>query len=165
MQTADEIISEINKTRKRFLEAPRKIKMKKDVYEKIVTKAQEQVNMIRVVDITKQPLNTLYGLEIEIDNSIEKDWEVFYVKENDEALKAIGKRYMLWNIQRQVYALKLKDRTVTEEWLIDILDSLEKMQLVEEDNWDTKKYIESEIERDMIRESKILNKRIRELIK
>jgi hypothetical protein len=87
------------------------------------------------------------------------------VKENDEALKVIGKRYMLWNIQRQVYALELKDRTVTEEWLIDILDSLEKMQLVEEDNWDTKKYIESEIEQDMIRESKILNKRIRELIK
>lgn len=86
------------------------------------------------------------------------------MKENDEALKVIGKRYMLWNIQRQVYALKLKDRTVTEEWLIDILDSLEKMQLVE-DNWDTKKYIESEIEQDMIRESKILNKRIRELIK
>ena len=87
------------------------------------------------------------------------------MKENDEALKVIGKRYMLWNIQRQVYALKLKDRTVTEEWLIDILDSLEKMQLVEEDNWDTKKYIESEIEQDMIRESKILNKRIMELIK
>lgn len=87
------------------------------------------------------------------------------MKENDEALKVIGKRYMLWNIQRQVYALKLKDRTVTEEWLIDILDSLGKMQLVEEDNWDTKKYIESEIEQDVIRESKILNKRIRELIK
>lgn len=87
------------------------------------------------------------------------------MKENDEALRVIGKRYMLWNIQRQVYALKLKDRTVTEEWLIYILDSLEKMQLVEEDNWNTKKYIESEIEQDMIRESKILNKRIRELIK
>lgn len=87
------------------------------------------------------------------------------MKENDEALKVIGKRYMLWNIQRQVYALKLKDRTVTEEWLIDILDSLEKMQLVEEDNWDTKKYIESEIEQDMIRESKTLNKRIKEMIK
>ena len=87
------------------------------------------------------------------------------MKENDEALKVIGKRYMLWNIQRQVYALKLKDRTVTEEWLIDILDSLEKMQLVEEDNWDTKKYIESEIEQDIIRESMILNKKIRELIK
>ena len=87
------------------------------------------------------------------------------MKENDEALKVIGKRYMLWNIQRQVYALKLKDKTVTEEWLIDILDSLEKMQLVEEDNWDTKKYIESEIEQDMIRESKILNKSIRVLIK
>lgn len=87
------------------------------------------------------------------------------MKENDEALKVIGERNMLWNIQRQVYALKLKDRTVTEEWLIDILDSLEKMQLVEEDNWDTKKYIESEIEQDLIRESKILNKKIRELIK
>lgn len=85
--------------------------------------------------------------------------------EKDEALKVIGKRYMLWNIQRQVYALKLKDRTVTEEWLIDILDSLERMQLIEEDNWDTKKYIESEIEQDIIRESKILNKRIREMIK
>ena len=36
---------------------------------------------------------------------------------------------------------------------------------IEEDNWDTKKYIESEIEQDMIRESKIVNKRIRELIK
>ena len=87
------------------------------------------------------------------------------MKENDGALKVIGKRYMLGRMQRQVYALKLKDRTVTEEWLIDILDSLEKMQLVEEDNWDTKKHIESEIEQDMIRESKILNKRIRELIK
>lgn len=87
------------------------------------------------------------------------------MKENDEALKVIGKRSMLWNIQRQVYALKLKGKTATEEWLIDILDSLEKMQLVEEDNWNTKKYIESEIEQDMIRESKILNKRIRELIK
>ena len=87
------------------------------------------------------------------------------MKENDEALKVIGKRYMLWNIQRQVYALKLKGKTVTEEWLIDIIDSLEKMQLGEEDNWNTKKYIESEIEQDMIRESKILNKRIRGLIK
>ena len=87
------------------------------------------------------------------------------ITEKDEALKVIGKRYMLWNIQRQVYALKLKDRTVTEEWLIDILDSLERMQLIEEDNWNTKKYIESEIEQDMIRESKILNKRIRGLIK
>lgn len=87
------------------------------------------------------------------------------ITEKDESLKVIGKRYMLWNIQRQVYALKLKDRTVTEEWLIDILDSLERMQLIEEDNWDTKKYIESEIEQDIIRESKILNKRIREMIK
>ena len=110
---------------------------------------------------------TFFNLKVCETISIEKveEIEVFYVKENDEALKVIGKRYMLWNIQRQVYALKLKGRTVTEEWLIDILDSLEKMQLVEEDNWDTKKYIESEIEQDMIRESKTLNKRIKEMIK
>ena len=76
-KTIDEIISEINETLRRFPKAPRKLKMKEDVYKKIATKAQEQVNIIEVLDERKQPLNTLYGLKIEIDNSIEKDWEVF----------------------------------------------------------------------------------------
>ena len=79
MKTADEIISEIEETMNRFLKAPRKIKMKEDVYKKIAAEAQEQepVNIIEVLDSRKQPLNLLQGLKIEIDNSIEKDWEVF----------------------------------------------------------------------------------------
>ena len=60
-------------------------------------------------------------------------------------------------------AEKIKELKLQPRFLLQ--DSLEKMQSVEEDNWDTKKHIESEIEQDMIRESKILNKRIRELIK
>ena len=79
MKTVDEIISEIEETKNKFLKAPRKIKIKENVYKKIPTKvkAQEQANIIEVLDTRKQPLNTLRGLKIEIDNSIEKDWEVF----------------------------------------------------------------------------------------
>lgn len=79
MKTVDEIISEIEETKNKFLKAPRKIKIKENVYKKIATKvkAQEQANIIEVLDTRKQPLNTLRGLKIEIDNSIEKDWEVF----------------------------------------------------------------------------------------
>lgn len=74
-KTADEIFSEIEETMNRFLKAPRKIKMKEDVYKKIAAEAQEQepVNIIEVLDSRKQPLNLLQGLKIEIDNSIEKD--------------------------------------------------------------------------------------------
>ena len=76
-ETVDEIISEMDKIISRFPKAPRKIKMKEDVYEKLATEVQEQVNIIEVLDTRKQPLNTLHGLKIEIDNNIEKDWEVF----------------------------------------------------------------------------------------
>jgi hypothetical protein len=77
-KTADEVISEIKETMNRlFLKAPRKIKMKEDTYKKIATEVQEQGDLIEVLDVSKQPLNLLCGLSIEIDNSIEKDWEVF----------------------------------------------------------------------------------------
>lgn len=77
-KTADEVISEIEETMNRlFLKAPRKIKMKEDTYKKIATEVQEQGDLIEVLDVSKQPLNLLCGLSIEIDNSIEKDWEVF----------------------------------------------------------------------------------------
>lgn len=77
-KTADEVISEIEETMNRsFLKAPRKIKMKEDTYKKIATEVQEQGDIIEVLDVSKQPLNLLCGLNIEIDNSIEKDWEVF----------------------------------------------------------------------------------------
>lgn len=53
------------------------LKIRDDVYRKIATETQRQVNIIEVLDARKQPLNPLKGLKIEIDNSIEKDWEVF----------------------------------------------------------------------------------------
>lgn len=81
----------------------------------------------------------------------------------DEALKVIGKRQMLWNIQRQVYALKIKGKEITDETIIKILDSLVNIQIIEEMNWETEKYIESVIEKDIAKESNLLNKRIREL--
>ena len=59
------------------------------------------------------------------------------MEEKDEALKVIGKRQMLWNIQRQVYALKIKGKQITEEFIINILDSLVNMQIIEEMNWET----------------------------
>ncbi len=78
VKTVDEIISEMEETMSElFLKAPRKIKMKEDVYKKIATEIQEQGDIIEVLDVRKQPLNPLFGLKIEIDNSIEKDWEVF----------------------------------------------------------------------------------------
>ena len=85
------------------------------------------------------------------------------MKEKDEALKVIGKRQMLWNIQRQVYALKIKGEEITDEIIIKILDSLVDMQIIEEMNWETEKYIESVIEKDIAKESNLLNKKIREL--
>ena len=87
------------------------------------------------------------------------------MEEKDEALKVIGKRQMLLNIQRQVYALKIKGKEITEEFIINILDSLVNMQIIEEMNWETENYIESEIEKDIVRDSNLLNKKIKELCK
>lgn len=90
------------------------------------------------------------------------------MEEKEEVLKVIGKRQMLWQIQRQIYALELKGQDINTEWLIKILDSLEKMQEVEEINWGTKEYIEKgnvyEVEKEIIEESKILNKKIKEAL-
>ena len=85
------------------------------------------------------------------------------MEEKDEALKVIGKRQRLWNVQRQVYALKIEGKEITEEWLIKILDSLVSMQMIEEMYWKTENYMESEIEKDIVVESNLLNKKIKEL--
>lgn len=79
----------------------------------------------------------------------------------EEARKVYGKREMLWNIQRQIYSSKQKGKVVDEEQILKILDSIEKMQEIEEMNWDISKYIDSEIEEDIIRESKVLNSKIK----
>lgn len=79
----------------------------------------------------------------------------------EEARRIYGKREMLWNIQRQIYAAKQKRKTINEELIIKILDSIEIMQETEENNWDIYKYIDSEIERMALQESRILNLRIK----
>lgn len=82
------------------------------------------------------------------------------IKLYGEARRVFGKREMLWNIQRQIYAAKLKEKTINEEWLIKILTSIEQMQQLEEENWNIEQYIDSEIERDVIKESKLIQTRL-----
>ncbi len=79
----------------------------------------------------------------------------------EEARKVYGKREMLWNIQRQIYAVKQKGKKIDEDLILKILDSMEKMQEIEEMNWDIYKYVDSEIEENIIQESKILNSKIK----
>lgn len=54
----------------------KKIKMKQDFYDKLATEVQHQVNMIEVRDVNMQTLNTIYSVKIEIDNSINDNFEV-----------------------------------------------------------------------------------------
>ena len=79
--TEDRItIEEIGKMASEFKEfkRPKYIKMKQDYYDRLVADVQRQVNIIEVRDVNMQPLNTLYGLKVVIDNNIEKDFEVIY---------------------------------------------------------------------------------------
>lgn len=73
-----------------------------------------------------------------------------------EARRIYGKREMLWNIQRQIFGAKTRGKVINEEWLIKILNSVEQLQRVEEENWNMEQYINSEIERDVIKESKLI---------
>lgn len=57
---------------------PKYIKMKQEYYDKLADEVQKQVNIIEVRDVNMQPINTLYGLKVVIDNDIEKDYEVVY---------------------------------------------------------------------------------------
>lgn len=82
-------------------------------------------------------------------------------KLKEEARKIYGKREMLWNLQCQIYGAKIKGKAINESLIMQILESLENMQIVEEDNWNMEQYIESEIELDIVKESKILNTKIK----
>lgn len=53
-----------------------KIKMKEETYNILARETQKIVNISEVLDINRQPLNRLCGVRIEIDNSIEEDYEV-----------------------------------------------------------------------------------------
>lgn len=79
MSKADEIIDEIMKTMEMWNEIPKpiqKIKMKEEFYNQLAREVQEQANIVEVLDKNKQPLNKLCDIRIEIDNDIEKDYEL-----------------------------------------------------------------------------------------
>lgn len=79
MSKADEIISEIMKTMEMWNKIPKpikKIKMKEEFYNELAREVQKQVNITEVLDKDKQPLNRLCDVRIEIDNDIEKDYEL-----------------------------------------------------------------------------------------
>lgn len=76
---ADEIINEIHKVQEKFfgLSKPvKKIKMKEGFYNELAREVQKQVRITEVLDINRQPLNRLCDIRIEIDNDIEKDYEI-----------------------------------------------------------------------------------------
>ena len=81
-----------------------------------------------------------------------------------EARRIYGKREMLWNIQRQIFGAKTRGKVINEEWLIKILNSIEQLQKVEEENWNMEQYINSEIERDVIKESKLIQENLVEKV-
>lgn len=83
------------------------------------------------------------------------------IKLKEEARRIYGKREMLWNLQCQIYGAKRKGKVINESLIMQILEGLENMQTVEEANWNMEEYIESEIELDIVKESKILNTKIK----
>lgn len=79
MSKADEIINEIMKTMEIWDKIPKpiqRIKMKEEFYNELAREVHEQVSITEVLDKDRQPLNRLCDIRIEIDNRIEKDYEV-----------------------------------------------------------------------------------------
>lgn len=74
----ENILQEMNKELFKLEEYPKKIKMKQDFYDYLATQAQKDTYIIEILDKNKQPLSTLFGLKIEIDNNIKKYFEVIY---------------------------------------------------------------------------------------
>ena len=72
----DEIYKSLSRVKE--FKVPTKIKMKQHYYDKLVTEVQRKVNIIEVRNVDMQPLNTLFGLKVVIDNGISKEWEVVY---------------------------------------------------------------------------------------
>lgn len=81
--------------------------------------------------------------------------------EKSEAMKVIGQRIMLYEIQKQILGAKNKGKIITEDWLLKILNSLNSYQILQENNWEIEKYIDSDIDYTILESSlniaKILN--------
>ena len=81
--------------------------------------------------------------------------------EKSEAMKVIGQRIMLYEIQKQILGAKNKGKIITEDWLLKILNNLNSYQILQENNWEIEKYIDSDIDYTILESSlniaKILN--------
>lgn len=78
MSKADEILKELEKKICEHVEFPKKIKMRQDFYDFLATLVQHDVEIIEILDENKQPLNTLFSLKIEIDDTINTNYEVVF---------------------------------------------------------------------------------------
>ncbi len=81
MGKADKLIDEITKAQilfSRIYKPVTKIKMKEEFYSKLIVALQKDYGIVEVLDVNYQPINTLNGLKIEIDNTIKKDYELIY---------------------------------------------------------------------------------------
>ena len=79
MRNTDEIIQEIRKAQRMFDELPnpvKKIKMKEEYYNNLAREVQSQYQLTEILNKDGQPLNRMCDIRIEIDNSIENDYEV-----------------------------------------------------------------------------------------
>lgn len=70
-----------------------------------------------------------------------------------EVARVLGKREMLWNFQRQLKALKIKGKEINEENINKIILLMAQLQDLEETNYETLKYIDSDIDADIRRNS------------
>lgn len=75
----------------------------------------------------------------------------------DEAYRVLGKREMLWNIQKQILAIK-EDNTIADylkfEVLCNCIGSIAQMQEYSEGLYEVENIIESEIDMLMLKDSK-----------
>lgn len=81
MSEADKLIDEITKAQillRRIDKPVTKIKMKEEFYSKLIVEIQKDYGIVEVLDVNYQPINTLNGLKIEIDDTIKNDYELTY---------------------------------------------------------------------------------------
>lgn len=77
---------------------------------------------------------------------------------NSESYRVLGKRQMLWNIQKQIVAINESDESYEEKYkgLVDCIKSFGIHLNFEEDLWGVNSIVDSMID-DMIKESKYIN--------
>lgn len=84
------------------------------------------------------------------------------IENNNEAYRVLGKREMLWHIQSQIVGINEDNMDCEEKFriLVDCIKSLGTHLEFEEKLWEVENILDSEIDRDMIEDSKYINKNL-----